>query len=115
MQYPAVEYCLLVDFRVPEAKPVVIVGEDGAVLRDDIEEVDPRGLHHLDDVLVGWRGEERLYNGQIIPQRAIIVTINLNEMSKPQPKKNKRSEKEEKLIREMSHTSFYIIQVLRCG
>lgn len=46
------EYCLLINFRVPKAKPVVIVGKYCTVLGDDVEEVHSGGLHHLDDVLV---------------------------------------------------------------
>ena len=51
------EYCLFIDLRISQTKSVIIVGEDGAVLRDNIKEVHPGGLHHLDDVLVGWQGK----------------------------------------------------------
>ena len=52
MQYPAVEDGLLVDEGVLRGEAVVIVGEDGAVLGHNVEQVHPQTLHHLDEVLV---------------------------------------------------------------
>lgn len=53
------KYCLFIDLRISKAKSVVVIGKDGAILSDNIKQVYSGGLHHLDDVLVGWKVKEK--------------------------------------------------------
>ena len=68
LHQPAVEESTLVR-PVPSARRAreerVVIGEDRAVLRDDVEEMDATRFDRLRDVMVGWRDNTNACNGRM--------------------------------------------------